>query len=619
MRQPLRAALLVLAAHAAANAVEINRVEAVPFLGAEPSVEIGTIRAPIPQMQGPRLAPGLEAVFQPDVLPIAEVQRAVNTEVPLQATLPSVAESLRQANTVVPLTAQADIVSRALQNDGTGLSGRDQVDKIYLGNAGRRDGGSGAVFAGQSQGEERDRLTPEGLTIGPAGTRGQIDPSAREATFILNDERIPITGRAADYYLETKRMERVLTRKGVSLAESLDVMDDSFRDTLAKLKIIEKVGAQDSLAQNVHLPETLTWVDAVTMKNGQKTAVHTTQVYFHHAEGAMKSASEIAEGIRRVDKAIDQQLEFFKRDGKADKEIAKVDPADPTPLDKVILGFDTRGYQQIRDHIKAKEAAIRAEHGDRFSFVFLDDKDAKLSNREVRAQLTPMVKKYKGHGLQRIVEGVTYSRYTGLLLELKGIEYRLAQGATIVQSGRDMFNDGVDDPSRRGMYETELDVVSRARDGRLDMDEEKSARVALSQDDVLDDKFIYKLDAYQRNRGLIQRTLGGIPRINFVVDVGGLKREAALQGQVQWKNPRQLALIRFLQAKEQELSRKYGYEVKFVFLSSYPGVDPLLVEKWLQANDDPANDKAVLKADKRESKKAERIERRRARRDRERR
>ena len=584
-----------------------SEIKAVPFLETPVTADLGALQTPQIALEGPQLVPGVGLIV-PSIAasPAAAIQTTLVPSISAAATMPNAANnapvSLRET-----LAAQNEIVSRALGTDQSGFGAKAGVDEIYFGKGPSRGGSYAGSFQRPSAAPTEETVTLEGLTIGVPGERGRTDPSSPGATFILNDERIPLTGRAADYFQEAKRLEKVLIPKlkaqGRDLNESTDVMDDAVRDTLGKLKIIEKVGAQDSLAQNVHLPETLTWVDAVTVKNGEKTAVHTTQVYFHHADGSMKSASEIAEGIRRVDKAIEQQLEFFKAGGKADQEIAKVDESDPTPLDKVILGFDARGYQEIKDHIKAKEAAIRAEHGDRFSFTFLDDKDSALSKEEVRAQLTAMVKKYKGHGLQRIIEGVTYSRYTGLLLELKGIEWRLAQGATIIQSGRDMFNDGVDDPARLGMYETELDVVSRALDGKLDMDEEKSARVVLDQDDVLNDKFLYKLEAYKRNRGLIARVSGGVPRINFVIDVGGIDRQAAYAGEVKWKNPRQLELVRFLQSKEKELSEHYGFEVKFVFLSSYPGVDPLLMEKWLQVNSDPENDKAVLKAQRREAKK----------------
>lgn len=552
------------------------RVDAgIPQLPALAQAPAPAALAQVPQLSGPAAGP-LRSVAGP-----ASVAGIVASP---GAAAANDASAFRRDSIADRLGRQNAEISDSIGKDGTGLSGKEGLDSIY--EFGRKNRGGRDIGRGRG-----DSVTDAGMTIGTPGTRSQVDPASPAATFILNDERIPITGRAADYYLEAKRLQAVLAAKRVNLEESMDVMDDAYAEVYAKLRVIEGVGASKHIEQhNTHLPETLTWVDGYMEKDGRKIAVHTQRVFFHKASGATKAASEIAEGIRRIDKSIEQSVAYFEEGGKADQQF--------DGLDEVVLGFDTRGYKEIKDHVKKREAEIRKQYGDRFSFAFTDDTGPMPADQKaLRQELTRLVKKYKGDGLQRIIEGVTYSRYTGLLLELKTIEHRVNEGATIEQSGRDLFDDN-------GMYVTEFDVVSRMPDGRLIMDEAKSARVTLQQSEVLDDKFLYKLETYARNRDLIQRRLGAIPEISFTVDVGGIDRQAALEGEVIWKNPQQLQLVRFLQAQEKALSEKYGFKVSFLFLSSYPGVDPHLVLRWLAANDNPENDKAVLKADARQRKKA---------------
>jgi hypothetical protein len=544
------------------------RVDAgIPQLPAMAQAAAPAALARAPQLSGPAAAGPLRSVAAP--------AGPASVGAPAAAG----AGSFQRDSIADRLGRQSADISEAIGKDSTGLSGKEGLDQVY--EFGRKNRG-GSRDIGRGRG---DSVTEAGMTIGTPGTRSQVDPASPAATFILNDERIPITGRAADYYLEAKRLQAVLAARRVNLEESMDVMDDAYAEVYAKLRVIEAVGASKHISEhNTHLPETLTWVDGYMEKDGRKIAVHTQRVFFHKASGATKAASEIAEGIRRIDKSIEQSVAYFAEGGRADQQF--------DGLDEVILGFDTRGYKEIKDHVKQREAEIRKQYGDRFSFAFTDDSAPMPADQKaLRAELTRLVKKYKGDGLQRIIEGVTYSRYTGLLLELKTIEHRINEGAVIEQSGRDLFDDN-------GMYVTEFDVVSRMPDGRLIMDEAKSARVTLQQSEVLDDKFLYKLETYARNRALIERRLGGIPEISFTVDVGGIDRQAALEGEVIWKNPQQLQLVRFLQAQEKVLSEKYGFKVSFLFLSSYPGVDPHLVLRWLAANDNPENDKAVLKADK---------------------
>lgn len=355
----------------------------------------------------------------------------------------------------------------------------------------------------------------------------------------VNDEGIEIFGRPPAYYKEVRRI--VDKYKGrLDLAESLDVMDDSYADAWAKLAAVEAVAKSRRVDDhNTHLDGTLIWVDGILRDKGRQVAVNTHRVYFHPAKNPR---SEIEEGTRRVNGYIDQALEIFKSRGKAEKAFG--------PLDEVVLVFDSRGYQEIKDALKAREREVSRATQGRIRFAYLDEMTRiPRGIQETRAALNGLVKRYgRTEGLGKIIEGVVYSRYVGMLLELKTVEHYLEKGWKVLQSGRDFFDEA-------GIYVTELDtVVQDPATGRVTMVEAKSARVPIPPQEALDEKVVRKLEVYQKHRSRLEAGIGHrIDEVVFSFDVG---QNGALEP--------------YLRAHEAELSERFGFKVRFLFLSSSP-------------------------------------------------
>jgi len=384
------------------------------------------------------------------------------------------------------------------------------------------------------------------------GSRGRAATPA-EAVFVVNDEGVQINDRAAVYYKEVRRM--VDQYKGVlDLSESLDVMDDAYGDVLAKVSAVEAVAKGRGLTQeNTHLEETLVWVDGVLSDGRKKIAVHTHRVFFHHAKNPK---SEIVEGIRRVDGYINDAEDMFRRGGKAEGQMGRID--------EVELVFDARGYAEIKDHLRRRGAEVSARTDGRIIFKFLDELAPMPKDQAViRAKLNDLAKKYNGAGLSKLIEGVIYSRYVGLLLELKTLEHYHQLGYKILQSGRELFD-------AEGIYVSELDVVVQSPEGKVLVVESKSARVGLPNEEILRDKVIYKLNTYKKFQAQLDAMIGRkFDAVVFAMDVA-IDPEAPASGRLAERDMRKLGLVEFLRSKEKELSLKYGFPVSFLFLQSGP-------------------------------------------------
>lgn len=374
------------------------------------------------------------------------------------------------------------------------------------------------------------------------------------APYIINDEGVKINDRAAVYYTEVRRMVELYKGK-IDLEESLDVMDDAYSDVLAKVSAVEAVAKGRGLSQvNTHLEETLTFVDGVLDDGAKTVAVHTHRVFFHKAK---EPKSEIAEGIRRVDGYIRDASQMFAKGGKAEQQMGH--------LDEVELVFDARGYQEIKDHIRKRGEEIRAKSKGRITFKFLDElAPLPKTQDEVRASLNELVKKFgdEAEGLSKIYEGVIYSRYVGLLLELKTVEHYYNLGYKILQSGRELFD-------ADGMYVSELDVVVESPEGKVSVVEAKSARVGLPPEEVLEEKVAYKLRTYRKFKAELDAMIGKkFDAVVFSMDVAidpNIDPAKVLP-----KDVRKLELIEFLRAQEPALSKEYGFPVSFLFLQSGP-------------------------------------------------
>lgn len=363
------------------------------------------------------------------------------------------------------------------------------------------------------------------------------DYGASSAEFVINDEGVTIFGRAAAYYKESRRLIDKYQDK-IDLSESLDVMDDTYGDVWAKLAALDALAAGRPIElANIHLKRTLTWVDGVVYLDGKRTAIHTHRVYYHRAKNPK---SEIAEGVRRVDGELNDLVRHFSRGGKADRALGGPE--------RTILVFDTRGYKEIREHIASRAAEVARASGGRVELRFLDDLvKVPRSIDAVRRGLNDLIQKHKKDLLRDIIEGVIYSRYVGLLLELKTIEHYHKLGWTILQSGRELFDES-------GMYVTELDLVVRDRKGRIYLVEAKSSRVSLPRAYVINNKIERKLKIYKRFKKELERMIGRrIDTIVFAMDLG------PNQGLAPW-----------LEGQKNRLQKLHGFPVEFLFLDSSP-------------------------------------------------
>ena len=177
----------------------------------------------------------------------------------------------------------------------------------------------------------------------------------------------------------------------------------------------------------------------------------------------------------------------------------------------------------------------------------------------MRKHLNTLIAQYKGDSLQKIVEGVVYSRYTGLLLELKTLEYYYNHGYKIKQSGHEIFD-------ADGHYVTELDAVVESPEGITYLVEAKSSRVLLPEDRVLEGKILYKLDSYKKNQALLEKETGAPLNVVFAMDLG-IPKTQDNYGQETERSIRQNQLMEFLKTQAPILSQRYGFPVSFLFIN----------------------------------------------------
>ncbi|MBI3553090.1 MAG: hypothetical protein HY077_11295 [Elusimicrobia bacterium] len=520
--------LLVVSARAGDN------IKVVKFMGADapvrlgftviPGAEIGRMRDALNPV--PFIAPLAELSAIPSVPQMASMEGQIGIPSPgVSLGAGAAHENIREA-----LGGRIDAVEKIAQADPSGLGSAAEFGRLY---AGQRGGGS-FVSA----------------------------PKQAESTELrLNGDGVFVVGRADAYDQEATRI--VAKRKGqIDYSEATDVMDDAYAEGFARATIMKRASqGSDEIedSHSAHIPMTLAWIDGIFKKGGKRIAVFTSRVYFHHAKNPQ---SEIAEGLRRVEHTIKDAAWLFRPNGKAEAKVGE--------LDEVVLGFDTRGYKEIKDFVKTQEAKLNEAFPGRFRFVYLDEVAAVPKTiADMRKAVNELILEHKNDGLLDIIEGVIYSRYTGLLLELKTAEYYFDKGYKILQGGRELFD-------ADGMYITELDVVVRSPQGVSYLIEAKSARVPLTRQDVLDGKILYKLDTYKKNRKRLEQSdiLGGPLNVVFSVDVGVPPADVPVDGREEYVK-RQRKLMTFLRAQEKELSKKYGFPVSFLFLYSVPGHDPV--------------------------------------------
>lgn len=437
------------------------------------------------------------------------------------------------------------------------------LETLALAAASRHDPSGDSFFDGA-----RSRAA---VPVAPPG-RGQSGPKG----FIKNADGVWVGGRVAEQSRWIDRLYAELSPR-VNLADVMNVMDDAYDEARVKLTGVEKAAIRREIAESsVHLEGTRNWVDAILVdEGGRNIAVHTHRVYFHPAPG--NPASEISEGIRRVDKYLEKAERDFAAGGLAERDRGR-------KFAQIELNFDTRGYQEIENHLRRKEKEFRAAYGNRFLFHYITE--SRMASAPLRAEYNRLVEKYRDQpeGVMNIIDGVTYSREVGVGHELNSHKKRLAIGLQITQAGRDFFGKKVLPDGRIvEEYKTEFDAVTEpltdahkpARERDVVLWEDKSARVWMPLDKVMEETFLYKLRIYRENRAIIEESLGGAPlKVAFSVDVGGLNRRAAKQGLLVWDDPRQKALLEHLQEAAPALSAEYGFPISFIFVNSHPDEDP---------------------------------------------
>jgi hypothetical protein len=580
---------------AAAQEVSIPRVSVEAGLGAAaaPAALVGTS---LPALSGSFTAPSLSALAAPSVplaaapvaaspafaapalaaAPAAALAASPAASIPAAAAVaaPALAPSLApSAIAAAPATVRPATVSESAASGAPALealrsaaASRGDDGRRFDGSRGRSDSKAAAIPASAQRGAAR----------GPSG-------------FIKNADGVWVGGRVAEQALWINKMYAELSPK-IDLADVVNVMDDAYDEARVKLASAEKAATDRKLAaSSVHLEGTRNWIDAiVTDEAGHHIAVHTHRVYFHPAPG--NPDSEISEGNRRVDKYLEKAKGDFGPGGLAEQEFKQ-------SFHQVELNFDTRGYQEIADHIKAKEAEFRAQFGDRFKFNYITD--PKMASKPLRAEYNRLVEHYKDQpdGLMGILDGVTYSREVGVGHELNSHLKRMSMGLKVTQAGRDFFGKKVLPDGRIvEEYKTEFDAVTEpvadqdkpAKDRDVTLWEDKSTRVWMSLEKTMEETFLYKLRIYRENRAIIEESLGGAPlKVAFSVDVGGTNRRAAKQGILVWQDLRQKELMDHLIAVAPELSKEYGFPVSFIFVNSHPGEspdlfsqEPVSMEEW---------------------------------------
>ncbi|MFI5363196.1 MAG: hypothetical protein ACHQ49_14615 [Elusimicrobiota bacterium] len=563
-RRSVRLSLLAALAFALpASAVEmvVPRVGVQAGLGASVAAPAAFIPTFFPGLSAP-LSPS--ALSMPSAFPAASQAFAVPVLAPAAALDPAVAPAVAAAASAPSAFAAASAVSVA----DAPRSAAPALD-VLRSAAASRDG-SGVRFDGAR-------------AAAPAafGRNGSAPATESLKGFIKNADGVWVGGRVAEQAQWINRMYEELSKK-IDLGDVMNVMDDAYDEARVKLRGVEKSAADRKLAQSsVHLEGTRNWIDAILVDNDDRViAVHTHRVYFHPAPG--NPASEIAEGIRRVDKYLEKAKSDFATGGLAETEYNH-------PFAQVELNFDTRGYQEIADHIKTKEAEFRAAYGDRFKFGYVTE--PKMDSKPLRAEYNRLVELYMGQpeGLRGILDGVTYSREVGVGHELNSHKMRLRKGLKITQAGKDFFGKKVlPGGTIVEEYKTEFDAVTEpaadaakaSKDRDVVLWEDKSTRVWMSLEKTMEETFLYKLRIYKENRAIIEESLGGAPlKVAFSVDVGGLDRRAARMGLKVWKDPRQKELLEHLQQVAPELAKEYGFPVSFIFVNSHPNEDPDLFYK----------------------------------------
>ncbi len=412
---------------------------------------------------------------------------------------------------LAPATIVSGPVALAAASSAEAPRPGDKPARDALRSGAASGGGAGVDYDGAG-GKARRADPPDAASEG-SGPRG----------FVKNADGVWVAGRVAEQSLWNEELARELSSR-VDLTDVTNVMDDSYDEVRAKLAHVERIVADRQIvASNVHLAGTRHWTDAIIVDSRKNNiAVHLYRVYYHPAPG--NPASEIAEGIRRIDKDLAEMIKEFRANGHSERQLGMRFAA-------VELGFDTQGYREIEDHLRRRERDIRAAYGDRFHFSYVTE--PKPTSARIRAEYNRYVEKYadQPEGLSGVIDGVTYSRLVGMGHELTSHKKRLALGFRITQAGRDFIGKKrLPDGSVVDGYITEFDAVTEreedahkpSKEREVVLWEDKSARVWMPLEEVMERTFLYKLRIYRDNRAVIEESLGGAPlKVVFSVDVGG--------------------------------------------------------------------------------------------------
>ncbi|MFC2092216.1 hypothetical protein ACFLTD_05530, partial [Elusimicrobiota bacterium] len=401
------------------------------------------------------------------------------------------------------------------------------------------------------------------------------------------------------------------------LRDSLDVMKDTYEEL--RLKLINMLylmnesgsGERKLIDANRNINFTLEWGDGIIYENGKRIITGTHQVFFHPPdpdasdfrrkqsilrEGANRLIGPPSEGEKLIGKRkaaggiIAEMNRVYGKGGLVSRQLGE--------FDRAIVTIDTRGIGEFKKLIKDNMHHIDPN----IDIRFFDD-----------IEKTPEVEKYTGLPLmelagqflehdrmKNIIEGVLYSRYVGLKLELEAIKFFTDMGYEVLQSGRNAY--------KNGQYVTELGLIVRQKStGRVFMVECKSSRQKEDAKDVVINKMASEVKTYRDNWDLIEQEVSKkagekikIQGVLFFFDVGrNIELKKGLTGAAE-----QFGLTGF-DWKDEKTDKQYsvrGVPVHVIYFDEIVtrGLEGIseLIEDWIENQVRPVQAalKVILKA-----------------------
>ncbi|MFC2061991.1 hypothetical protein ACFLUV_05715 [Elusimicrobiota bacterium] len=337
-----------------------------------------------------------------------------------------------------------------------------------------------------------------------------------------------LTGRAKkekhDISLWTEVLKKEYGFTQRELEETLDVMNDTYdlvRSKFLSMAYFRTKGRSTTksiVESNVRIDWTLDYMDEVI--NGywdydddtgkgeiKRVVINTHQVYFHPPDKTASSDAQydsiVKEGEDRLAHFIDNLNGLYGKNGKVSRQIGE--------FDKAIVVIDTRGVKEFRQYVEKNKRKLNKNIEIHYTEDIEEDTSMAKYSRMSWLDLVKEMGRIEYFG--EVIEGVLYSRYVGLKLELAAIKHFTDLGFKILQSGKNFYIDG--------KYVTELDLVVEDKEGKVFIVECKSSRPRLRTEDIIGDKIAPKIKTYKNNWPQLEKDVGKrIDGVIFYFDVG---------------------------------------------------------------------------------------------------